>query len=350
MSGQPRNTRSRRTFSTFGDVRKMPSEYEIVTHAQNWTLRGNRTAAFEQNPSSPPNLWFLTYRDKSPLQVENWDEFRDPDALTYRAYVTLQADAETKTAGVLEEYAQSGADARLSPGQIALLGSVFTPSRYLVHGFQQIEAYLGYLAPTSYATNTAGFATADLLRRVTLTAYRTRELQLAHPDSGIGSAERRTWEDNDAWQGARKAVERALVAYDWGEAFTALNLVLAPTLDDVLLRQVAEVSRDNGDEQSWLLLSYLREDAARRDRWSTALARFCLDRRPANADVFRRWLDRWGRLADEAALGLGSLLETAPEHGRSALEVAQGARAARESLHERVFRTEDRTQAEEVAR
>jgi toluene monooxygenase system protein E len=219
-----------------------------------------------------------------------------------------------------------------------------------VHGFQQIEAYLGYLAPTSYATNTAGFATADLLRRVTLTAYRTRELQLAHPDSGIGSAERRTWEDNDAWQGARKAVERALVAYDWGEAFTAFNLVLAPTLDDVLLRQVAEVSRDNGDEESWLLLSYLREDSVRRDRWSTALARFCLNRRPANADVFRRWLDRWGRLADEAALGLGSLLETGPEHGRSALEVAAGARAARESLHERVFRTEARTQAEEVAR
>ena len=63
-----RKARPRRTFSAFGDVRRMPSEYEIVTHAQNWTLRSNRTATFEQNPSSAANLWFLTYRDNSPLR------------------------------------------------------------------------------------------------------------------------------------------------------------------------------------------------------------------------------------------------------------------------------------------
>ena len=65
-----RKPRPRRTFSAFGDVRRMPSEYEIVTHAQNWTLRQNRAATFEQNPSSAPNLWFLTYRDNSPLKAD----------------------------------------------------------------------------------------------------------------------------------------------------------------------------------------------------------------------------------------------------------------------------------------
>ena len=110
-----RKPRPRRTFSTFGDVRKMPSEYEIVTHAQNWTLRHNRAATFEQNPSSAPNLWFLTYRDNSPLQAENWDAYRDPDALTYKAYVNLQAEAEAKVRGVLEAHAEAGADA--DPGR-----------------------------------------------------------------------------------------------------------------------------------------------------------------------------------------------------------------------------------------
>ena len=110
-----RKPRPRRTFSTFGDVRKMPSEYEIVTHAQNWTLRHNRAATFEQNPSSAPNLWFLTYRENSPLQAENWDAYRDPDALTYKAYVNLQAEAEAKVHGVLEAHAEAGADA--SPGR-----------------------------------------------------------------------------------------------------------------------------------------------------------------------------------------------------------------------------------------
>ena len=134
----------------------MPSEYEIVTHAQNWTLRQNRAATFEQNPSSAPNLWFLTYRENSPLKAENWDAFRDPDALTYKAYVNLQSEAEAKVHGVLEAHAEAGADAALDAGSVALLGQLFTPSRYLCHGFQQVEAYIGYMAPSSYITNAAG--------------------------------------------------------------------------------------------------------------------------------------------------------------------------------------------------
>src|ERR1700749_2069577 len=155
-----RKPRPRRTFSAFGDVRRMPSEYEIVTHAQNWTLRENRAAAFEQNPSSAANLWFLTHRDNTPLKAQDWDAFRDPDALTYKAYVNLQADAETKLRGVLEAHAEAGADA----------------ARFLCHGMQQAEAYIGYMAPSSYVTSAAGYATADFLRRVTTIAYRTREL------------------------------------------------------------------------------------------------------------------------------------------------------------------------------
>ena len=95
MNENSNRSRPRRTFSAFGDVRKMPSEYEIVTHGQNWTMRDNRPSAFEQNPSSPPNLWFLTYRDQSPLQAENWEQFREPDSLTYRMYVNAQAESQT---------------------------------------------------------------------------------------------------------------------------------------------------------------------------------------------------------------------------------------------------------------
>ncbi len=80
--------------------------------------------------------------------------------------------------GVLGAHADAGSDAALSAGSVALLAHLFTPSRYLCHGFQQVEAYVGYMAPSSYITNAAGFSTADFLRRVTTIAYRTRELQL----------------------------------------------------------------------------------------------------------------------------------------------------------------------------
>jgi toluene monooxygenase system protein E len=326
----PRRSRRRRTYSAFGDVRKMPSEYEIVTNQMNWTMRSGRLAPFEQNPSSAPNLWFLTYRENSPLRAGDWDGFRDPDALTYRAYVNLQAESESRVQGVLEAHAGTGGDRALTPEQVTLLGRLLTPARYLYHGFQQAEAYLGYIAPTSYVTNAAGYATADFLRRVTTIAYRTRELQLAWPGSGIGTAERRIWETDPAWQPARKAVEYALVAYDWGEAFTALNLVLAPTLEDVLLTQFGQAGKDSGDELSWLLTTFLSADAARRGRWSRALADYAVEQRPQNRDVLAKWVRRWAPLADDAAAGLGEILGQA--RGVSADHVAAQAREARQEF------------------
>ena len=204
--------------------------------------------------------------------------------------------------GVLEAHAGAAPGA----GSAALLGRLFTPSRYLCHGFQQVEAYIGFMAPSPYITSAAGFATADFLRRVTTIAYRTRELQIAYPDAEIGSAERSLWEGRDGWQPARKAIEYALVSYDWGEAFTALNLVLAPTLDDVLLTQLGRVAQDQGDDLTWLLTSFLAEDSRRRGRWSRALADLAVAQRPENRAVLGGWIDRWSALADDAALGLGT--------------------------------------------
>jgi toluene monooxygenase system protein E len=293
-------------------------------------MRAGRLAPFEQNPSSAPNLWFLTYRENSPLRAQDWNGFRDPDALTYKAYVNLQAESESRIGGVLEAHADAGADAALTGAQVTLLGRLFTPARYLYHGFQQAEAYIGYIAPSSYVTTAAGYATADFLRRVTTTAYRTRELQIAWPDAGIGTAEREIWETDPAWQPARKAVEYALVAYDWGEAFTALNLVLAPTLENVLLTQFGAAEKDSGDELSWLLTTFLSADADRRGRWSRALADYAVQQRPENRDALAKWVRRWAPRADEAAAGLGEII--AASHGGSAADVAARARAAREEF------------------
>ena len=331
MTTPAKKKRKLRTFSAFGDVRKMPSEYEIVTHAQNWNTRSSRLSTFEQNSSSPLNLWFLTYRTNSPLQADNWDAFRDPDQVAYRSYVNLQADEQTKLDGVLDTYSDAETEATTGSEQVERLATVFTPARYLIHGFQMAEAYIAYMGPSSYITSAAGYANADLLRRVTTIAYRTRSLQIAHPDSGIGDNERRIWEQHEGWQPAREALERALVAYDWGESFAAVNLVLAPTLDDILLRRLGELGRANGDELTWLVNTHLGKDAARRNRWSGELARFALAQRAENAKPLRKWIDRWSPLADDAVAGLAALL------GDDEATLVAEARSAREQFHATVF-------------
>jgi toluene monooxygenase system protein E len=322
----------RRTWSLLGDIRRVPTEYEIVTHAANYTARQGRSAALEANTSSPHNLWFLTYRDKSPLQSDDWDGFRDPDEMTYRKYVTVQDDSETVVQALLDEYDESGQTALLDPGWVETLGTVFTPTRYPCHAMQMGHLYLGHIAPAGYIQYAACFAGADMLRRVTLVAYRARELQLAHPGGGFVDNDRSRWEKCAGWQGVRKLLEQMLVAYDWGEAFTALNLVIRPTLDDILLRQFGELGRQNGDTLTWLLSQNLDDDAARCRRWSAALARYAVQSRPENASVLNRWVERWAPRADEAAAGLAGLFETMPPHGRPAVDVIAEARTARHAL------------------
>ena len=93
----------------------------------------------------------------------------------------------------------------LAEASVALLGRLFTPSRYLYHGFRRVEAYIGYTAPSFHITNAAGFSTADFLRRVTTIAYRTRELRIARPESGIGQAERSLWQEHVTDTGTAQA-------------------------------------------------------------------------------------------------------------------------------------------------
>ena len=321
-------TRKLKTWSSLGQLRRIPSEYEIVTHGLNYTNRTNRTSALESNPTTPVNMWYLTYRDKSPLQAADWGAFRDPDEITYRKYVTMQDEQETVVEGVLDEYSAAEHDQSLSDDWVQCLASLFTPTRFPVHALQMCTAYLAHMAPSSYITNCAVFGAGDLLRRVSLVAYRTCQLAETR-DSSIGTSERRTWERDEAWQPAREALEKLLTAYDWGECFAATNLVVRPTLDEILIRQLANVAHDVGDDLTWLLLSNLAVDADRCTRWSTALAQFAIEQREGNRDVLRRWVDRWTPRAEAAASGLSQLFERLSSGGRSADTVLSAANSAR---------------------
>lgn len=326
--------RKRRTWSAFGEVRRMPSEYEIVTEGTNWTLREGRRAALEQNPSSPANQWFMTYRDGSALEVPSWNAFRDPDHLTYRTYVAIQSEQEHAVAGALDEYSDHGHDGQLPNDWVQLLQMLFTTTRFPLHAAQQVQAYIAYMSPSPYIMNAASFAAADLLRRVSLVAYRTRELQLARPEAADATIERQLWQDHEAWQPARKLIETAMVAYDWAEAFTAMNLVILPTLDELLLGELRRVAHARGDDLTWILLGYLNTDSERRARWSAALATFSLQQRPDNRTVFAKWIEKWAARTDPAIEALaGSLMAVDPD-GRTSAELARAAVAARRRLHE----------------
>ena len=311
-------SRGLKTWSAFGNLGRRPTEYEIMTHNMNHT---NGVIPLEMGPDVHGNVWLRSHRDSMKLTLPDWDVFRDPDAVTYGTYMADQDDQETYVEGLLEQFDGDGYDASLTTCALDLLQSTLTPSRYLAHGLQMLSAYVQQLAISSYISNCAVFQTADELRRVQLTAYRTTQLQLSYPHRGYGTGERATWESAPEWQPIRRAVELALIEYDWDRALVITNLVVKPVTDLLLLDRLSKQFWAIGAYLDALLLENLWRDAQRSQRWTYALIDLLTQSDAGNLTVLQGYFDEFAPLGQEI-IDVGSHLLESPGGGESAAELA----------------------------
>jgi toluene monooxygenase system protein E len=221
----------------------------------------------------------------------------------------LQDAREDVVDGLLREAAETR---RLNDAWLSFLDRWYAPLRFPVHGLQMLAAYVGQMAPASRITNCAAFQSADELRRVQRIAYRT--VQLRGPLSPVAAtSQRAAWEDAEAFQPLRELLERALTAYDWGEAFTVTNLVIKPRMDRLVNEEIAgALATANGDPILTSIHFSLDEDARWHRAWSAALLRHLIDDTPANTEVVREWIGKWTPLASRAVDALAGILGEAP--------------------------------------
>lgn len=324
---QPEVLKPLKTWSHLAGRRRKPSEYEIVSTNLHFST-DNPDAPFELDPNFEMARWFKQHRNASPLQHPDWNAFRDPDEMVYRTYNMQQDGQETYVLGLFDQFSARGHDAMLESTWAGSLARLYTPGRYLFHALQMGSAYLTQMAPASTISNCATYQTADSLRWLTHTAYRTRELATAFPDIGFDRDERGYWEKDPAWQGWRKLVERALVAWDWGESFVALNLVTRPAVEEAVLRGLGHAARHSNDTLLGLLTDAQLADSQRHRRWATELVRIAREQ-PNNRDVIAGWMRKWEPLADEA---IDAYCGALPDGRSAAARARDAARAFRESL------------------
>jgi toluene monooxygenase system protein E len=301
-------TRRLRTWSISDTGRRRPSEYEIVTRNFHYHF-GKRPAPFDLDPRSAINQWYLKYREGSPLAADSWEGFEDPAQLNYRRYIALQHDREVYAEGVVDSFEALDHDAGLDPAWVDVLARVYLPARFALHVLQITSLYVGQLGPSAAITNASFFQAADELRALQWIAYRAKSLSLAHGASLADSAvARSTWEDDPAWQPAREVLEQLLLAYDWGEAFTALNLAAKPALDAFFKESLAEAAQAHGDGQTAQLLRESGVDSARSKAWTSALATYAVAQRAENRSILDNWIEKWRPAAERAADALKEVL------------------------------------------
>ena len=218
--------------------------------------------------------------------------------MVYRVYTRTQDVQESYVDGLLDDHNEIGHDSGLQAEWLDVLERLYTPRRYLQTALQMGAAYLLQIAPASTLTAAAGFQEGDEFRWLQRIAYRTRELQLAHPGRGFAARERERWEQDEALQGLRELMELVLATYDWGEAFVALNLVAKPAADETM-RELGSAARHFDDHLLAALADNQMRDCERSRRWSTALVEFCAEHGD-NKAVIQGWIDKWMPLAEKA--------------------------------------------------
>jgi toluene monooxygenase system protein E len=302
-----------KTWSLLGDVRRKPSPYEIVTTHFHYHFRRD-PAPFELDPEVPLNLWYLKNREGSPLNVENWEGFRDPAKLTYRDYVMLQDKHEVFVDQLIDQHEAAGSAEALSAEWVATLRDVFVPLRFPLHVLQMTGIYVGQMSPSSFITNCANFQSADELRRIQRLAYWTKVLSNSHGDElAETDTARGPWVDGAAWQPLRELLENLLITYDWGQAFVALNLAVKPALDELLNVQFAELARQNGDAFVADLFTAFRSDSERSSDWSRALVKYSTDADPQLAALIDQWKADWQPKAIAAVEPIAAMFASAPQ-------------------------------------
>jgi toluene monooxygenase system protein E len=256
--------------------------------------------------------WYRHHREGSKLQSTNWESFTDPRRTTYRVYTELQDKKENVIDGLLREVDAEGYDDELSEDWVEFLDRWYAPLRFPAHGLQMLAAYVAQMAPTSPVTNCAAFQAADEIRRLQRVAYRTA--QLAEHRSAIDiDAHRRHWEEAEAYQPLRELIERALIAYDWGEALVVTNVVIKPHFDRLVNVELAgSLAVMNHDPVLRHIHFSLDEDARWHRDWSTRLVHLAISDRPENVEVVSGWIDAWRPLAAEAIGALAAVISTAP--------------------------------------
>lgn len=305
-----------KTYSHLAGAGKVPTEYELVSSRLLYYVdRG-----FELDV--PVKAWYDRHQRRASLQSADWERFVDPRETTYTTYTRLSSRHEHHLDVVFRASEGDGPDRRLTKPWIDRVERTLPPLRYVWHGLQMIAAYLGQTAPSGRLTLVALFQAADDMRRIHRVSERMGRLRAR--EDRLGADAREHWQEHPSWQPLRRVIEEALVTYDWGEAFVALCLAIAPPLDQLTLNELGSLARQNGDFILGELCASFAEDGAWHRAWAAALVQHLLAdaHREANRAALGVALAHWLPRAQAAVRALAELYG---DDGRAAAQRAEDA-------------------------
>lgn len=308
MTAEHATLQGNRKFVWFEPTRRFATEYEMFTIGQ------------QSSPSQWLDVdWPLRFDDgRPPYRVEStavrcsdWEGFRDPAQLWYRPYVAATNDEEQALERLIPAALADGVADRIDPAWLEHVLQKY----YAAWPFVEYGLFLSLCHPVREALgDSVMFATvfqaADKMRHLQDIVHLTFDLVDVLPDFDDSGA-RAAWMTDPALVSTREIIESLIVADDWMEVFTIVNLVFEPLVGSLMTTHfMSKAAPQHGDPATPLVLAGTRRNAARHLAAAKELVRFLVndpENGAANRSVISGWLDAWMPRVDAAAVALSGV-------------------------------------------
>ncbi len=249
------------------------------------------------------------------LDVASWSAFRDPNELWERPYYQQGAQCERELDAAAHSARSEGLYDEVDPDWVAFLRRDGQVPAFVEHGIWAIATRRSRAALSDVLTHGIVLYAAIKQRQAQALVIEGMDLDDAFGDVTIEAARAR-WLGEDAWQPARRLVERMGTIRDWGELIVVSGLVVEPLLG-VLLRR--ELLLRGALRAADPLTPALARNAQREGAWwrdfALAFTRFVRvdgEHGSANGELVDGWLAAWTPEALAAVDGLESVFDDAP--------------------------------------
>jgi NAD(P)H-flavin reductase/ferredoxin len=302
---------SEREFSWFTPAGRRATVYEDVTVDTQPSIHRHLRRGWPVSFADGRGTW----NDASTaVRSEDWFAFRDPGQQWERPFYEAGSAAEQQIEAAVRSAAQEDLFADFSPEWVSFLISQLQVPAFLEHGlwFALATAARDCLSDTVatcvclQAAHKQRSAQAIVLYAMDLEPMLGTELPI--------ETARAEFLHTEAWQPARRYLERLTATADWGEVLVAANLCFEPVVGTLVRRELGtRAAAAHGDTITPVLARAETQEWEWARRWTVELTRFLLadpTSGEANRGVIAGWVRDWLPEALTAAAALAPVAES----------------------------------------
>jgi hypothetical protein len=301
-----------RNFQWYKPKKRRATLYEDVTVDSQPSVKRHLDRGWPIHFDDGRGMW---WDSSTKLASTDWYEFRDPGQVWERNYYQQGTAAEQLIEGAVRTARRERALDDFTPEWVDFLRANLQVPAFIEHGIWLAMASAARDCLSDTIAHCVALEAAAKQRQAQAYLLYAMDLESHFGDFPVEAAKQSFLED-DAWQHARRYVEKLSATPDWGERIVAANVCFEPVVGLLIRRELLMRSvRFNGDILTQALSHVAQLEWEWIRGWTAELVRFVSEDEASGAEnrrVVADWVEEWLPEAHEAAEALKPIFDQLP--------------------------------------